>query len=442
MSIKQKLGMALGMEDDAPNVQVNIDTDEGGMPLDEVAPIEDSNEFEPTVAADAEEIEEQAEDIEEDDVDMQNLHIATESLLSTYVAMEKAQRNGGLTAEAAEFAAISVESVMGRYNVAASEVGIALESFGNNKSRATTVSMEGVMDTLRDIWATIVEKFKAMCKKIADFYQKTIAAAPRIKRRAESLRNKAQKTSGAAKESKIKTGLFGQLNIAGDLPTAEKIINGLKNARIAFDKNVSKASIEEKLKTVFNVDSFAAGSAFDVNAFKSAMSVSETKFALPGNRKLVNELAADTTSATGSDAAAAVNAWEFGIVEDKAGVKNDKDARDKEFDVLSTTEVANICQEVINNMQEIINFKTQATREFNTAKYVEKEGEKLLAKLAKHGTGDAKGANEPEARKFLNAMASGYRKAQAGKASIVRYNYAASKAALAYCARSLSQYRD
>lgn len=47
MSVSRKLNLSLGLEDDAPNVQVNIDTDEGGMPLDNI-----TEDGEPTPEAD------------------------------------------------------------------------------------------------------------------------------------------------------------------------------------------------------------------------------------------------------------------------------------------------------------------------------------------------------------------------------------------------------
>lgn len=459
MSIKQKLGMALGMEDDAPNVQVNIDTDEGGMPLDEVAPIEDSNEFEPTVAADAEELNEDANEIAEDDEDLDGLAQSNESLVAVYLAMESAQQNGGLTPEAATFAAISVESILVDYNVKARDMGISLESFGDNKARATTVSMESVMSALQDIWDAIVRKFKEMIKKIADFYQKTIAAAPRIKRRAEALKKKAQKTTGSPKETKIKTGLFGQLNIAGSVPASVAAIEtSLKNSGISFTKNMAKDDLVKSIKDIFNADTFNSTTGFEavktkMDSLKFGSDVTRddlgtgTGFTgLLGNKVVfISKFAPRGVGTPGTDVSyisGMATAWKYGVYDDATGVKNDKDKRDSEFKVLTIQEVESLCNIIIGNMQEIINFKTQANRTFDEAKVIEKEGDKLISKIANKGEGKAKGADEAMARSYLSAMASMHRKAQSGNAAILRYQYNTSKAVLAYCARSLSQYRD
>lgn len=454
MSISHKLNLALSMEDDAPNVQVNIDTDEGGMPLDDVVATDDGD-FEPTPEADAAEITERAEEIDEENGDIEDMEVATESLIATYEAMALAQRNGGLTREAATFAAISVESVMSKYNVTHEDLGISLESFDENKSRATTISMESIASALKDLWDAIVRKFKEMVKKIVDFYQKTIAAAPRIKRRAEGLKKKAQKTTGSPKESKIKTGLFGQLNVQGAVPTAKQIEQSLDNVRIAYVDNIGKETFTKSLEDLFKVESYSNDTVrttvFNVLGktklqgattppagfkFKSGSYIGS----LIGNRAIFRGFS-DRQGASGNaeQTISAVANFQYGVFEDKAGVKNDKDARDKEFPVLSTSDVETICSKVIMNMDEIIRYKTQAVSSANYGNIVEKEGKKLVEKMGKDENGKA---SEAEAGRYLSALGSIHRKAQSGNAAIVRYNYTASKAALAYCARSLSQYKD
>lgn len=85
-----------------------------------------------------------------------------------------------------------------------------------------------------------------MVKKIVDFYQKTIAAAPGIKRRAEGVRKKADKTIGSPKETQVKVGLFPQLNIQGHVPIASELIAGISAGRGTFSKNVSKADLRKR----------------------------------------------------------------------------------------------------------------------------------------------------------------------------------------------------
>lgn len=93
-------------------------------------------------------------------------------------------------------------------------------------------------------------------------------------------------------------------------------------------------------------------------------------------------------------------------------------------------------------MNEIISFKTQATRSFDTGSFIEKEGAKLIDKIANQGTGENKGKHEAVASRYLAAVASVARKVQAGEASLIRHNYQVSKAALSYCTRSLALYKN
>lgn len=444
MSISHKLNLALSMEDDAPNVQVNIDTDEGGMPLDDVVATDDG-EFEPTPEADAAEITERVEEIEEDNTDIEDMEVASESLIATYEAMALAQRNGGLTREAATFAAISVESVMSKYDIGHEDVGISLESFDDNKARATTVSMEGIGQALKDLWEAIVKKFKEMVKKIVDFYQKTIAAAPRIKRRAEGVRKKADKTTGSPKENQVKVGLFPQLNIQGHVPKAGELIAGISAGRVTFSKNVSKVDLKKELEKMFKAN-FNDQNAWDhiQEVFNGIKTTKVDK--LPGNNAFYAEFSTIAASGNASNdsqqAATAAQNFKYGIFEDKAGVKNSKENREKEFPVLKKDEVIKICDEIILTMNDIISFKTQANRAFDEGAYIEKEGNKLIDKIANQGSGDNKGKEEATARRYLTAVASVARKLQSGEASVVRHNYQASKAALAYCARSLALYKN
>ena len=444
MSISHKLNLALSMEDDAPNVQVNIDTDEGGMPLDDVVATDDGA-FEPTPEADAAEITERAEEIEEDNDDIEDMEVATESLIATYEAMALAQRNGGLTREAATFAAISVESVMSKYNVGHEDVGISLESFDDNKSRATTVSMEGIGQALKDLWEAIVKKFKEMVKKIVDFYQKTIAAAPRIKRRAEGVRKKADKTTGSPEETQVKVGLFPQLNIQGHVPKAGELIAGIQGGRGIYSKNTSKVDMKKELEKMFKPNFNDANVWNSIAEVFNSLKVSKVD-KLPGNNAFYSEYNVVSSAGNASDdsntMSSAVQNFKYGIFEDKSGVKNSKENREKEFPVLKKDEVIKICDEIILSMNDIISFKTQATSGFDTGAFIEKEGSKLIDKIANQGSGENKGKHEGTARRYLTAIASVARKLQAGEASVVRHNYQVSKAALAYCARSLALYKN
>lgn len=459
MSIfKTALNQSLGLEDEAPTVEINIDTDETGMPIDNV-----TDEGENTPEADEVEIIEDSEEISADNEVIEEMSEATDSLESIYLAMESAQANGGLTPEAAAFAAIGVDSIVRKYNATSEALGISLESFGDNRVQATTVSMEGVGQAIKDLWDTIVKKFQAMIKKIADFYQKTIAAAPRIKRRAEALRKKARAEKGAPKAKTMKTGLYGSLNIAGSVPSATQLQSAIKVLHTDITTNASKTDITSKAASIFG--SFVGagvGSAGVANkmatelkftgvsgnkltgsskgSVKVANSQSDVALELnrdlPGNKMFFKGTVAGTPRSSAIDA---LRDFRIGIYTDNDSVKTDKTAiRDKEWAVLSTAEIETLCDGVIKNMEAIISQKTQADKKVNDVKIIKKEGDKLIAKI----DGADKAKSQAEASKALNITIDVMRQQNQGEAQVLSYSYRTSKAILAYCARSLSQYKS
>lgn len=461
--LKNALNKSLGMEDDAPNVQVNIDTDEVGMPLDNVT--EDGDN---TPEADEVEIIEDATEIEADNEVIEEMGEAVDSLESIYIAMESAQTDGGLTPEAARFASIAVGNIVRKYGVSSEDMGISLEAFGDNRAKATTVSMEGVGQALKDLWETIVAKFQAMIKKIVDFYHKTFAAAPSIKRRADSIRKKARANTGSPKEKNMKVGLFSALNIRGSVPTAGQLQTALKSLAGDVNTNLKKADIQDEAKAIFA--SFdGAGENGGANGVAAALYKKMNFSGIggnPGNYRLSGS-SAGNFKVGGSDASVALiyvpnlpgNKMVFagttvsngrltriealrdiraGVYVDNEGQKNDKaSTRDKEWPVLSTADIETLCDLVIRNMETIISNKTQVDKKLNSVKITKAEGEKLIAKIQ----GDNKAKGQAEATKALNITLDVMRVINAGDAQITGYSYRTSKAILAYCARSLSQYK-
>lgn len=467
MSIfKNALTASLGLEDDAPNVQVNIDTDEAGMPLDNI-----TEDGENTPEADEVEIIEESSEIEADDEVIEEMTEAADSLESIYIAMESAQTNGGLTAEAAQFASIAVENIVRKYGVTSSDMGISLESFNDNRVQATTVSMEGVGSALKDLWDAIVTKFHAMIKKIVDFYQKTIAAAPRIKRRAEALRKKARATTGAAKEKTIKTGLYNSLNIAGQVPTAAMLSSALKDMYTDVVTNKNRKEIVADAAALFGSFSTAGtgttGGADGVaNALKTRLGLKDFPVN-SGNYTIAGSVSASGVKVGGYNATSAIEMtrnlpgnkmwfagavggtertskiaafrdFRCGIFTDDDTVKTDRaTTKEKEWAVLATNEVESLCDLVVKNMEAIISQKTQADKKLNSVKILKKEGEKLIAKI----DGDDKAKNKAEATAALQVATEVMRHQNTGEAAALSHSYRTSKAILAYCARSLSQYK-
>lgn len=92
-------------------------------------------------------------------------------------------------------------------------------------------------------------------------------------------------------------------------------------------------------------------------------------------------------------------------------------------------------------MNDIISFKTQATSSFDTGSLIEKEGAKLIDKIANQGS-ENKGKHEGTARRYLTVTASVARKLQAGEAYSSVITYKCLKQLLRIIARSLALYKN
>ena len=466
MSVSRKLNLSLGLEDDAPNVQVNIDTDEGGMPLDNI-----TEDGEPTPEADEVELNEAADEIDGDSEAIDELQDASEALESIYLSMESAQRDGGLTREAAVFAGHAVQAAMRKFNVSSEEVGISLESFSDNKARATTVSMEGIREALKAIWDKIVSVFQAMMKKIADFWNKYVAAAPRIKRRAEGLRKKARNVTGTQKEKTIATGLFRQLNVAGEVPKAANMPGYIKSVRGIFVKNKSTDELDTFAKSIFNKGELTSGNwGASVNILKSAVQAVQSTYnvktkravtiagdnvtvstsgSLPGNAIIVADLIKDYNAETRNNNqdsaqgfANAARSVKWGVYADKHDLKAKDNDKDKKFETLSASSVEAICEEIIQSMELIIQQKTQSARKENTLKLIKKAGDEFVNDASSDNEDGNKSKQEGDAAKIMSAVIDFGKTMEAGDTQVLRYNFNLAKASLAWCARSLSQYKS
>ncbi len=463
MSVSRKLNLSLGLEDDAPNVQVNIDTDEGGMPLDNI-----TEDGEPTPEADEVELNEAADEVEGDSEAIDDLQDASEALESIYLSMESAQRDGGLTREAAVFAGHAVQAAMRKFNVSSEEVGISLESFRDNKSRATTVSMEGIREALKAIWDKIVSVFQAMMKKIADFWNKYVAAAPHIKRRAEGLRKKARNVTGTQKEKTIATGLFRQLNVAGEVPKASNMTGYIKSVRGVFSKNATTDDLDAFAKKVFSKENLASRNwTSSVNELRKAVTTVQSTYgittsrtvtiagdnvtlktsgSLPGNSLLVCDRVKGYNDADSGDGptafAAEIRSVKWGVYADKHDLKTKDTDKDKKFETLSASTVEAICDEVIQSMELIIQQKTQSARKENEVKAIKKAGDDFVNDAASDNEDGTKSQQESDAAKVMSAVIDFSKTMEAGDTQVLRYNFNLAKASLAWCARSLSQYKS
>lgn len=115
--------------------------------------------------------------------------------------LEAFVKDGGLDAKGAVMMQRAVNAYTSRLGFAKAPVA-SVESFGGATSRitATTASLEGIKEIIRNVWEWIKKQINAVRTKLKDYWLKNYAVAPRLSKRAEAIRAKA--TAAASKTIK------------------------------------------------------------------------------------------------------------------------------------------------------------------------------------------------------------------------------------------------
>lgn len=226
MSLKQ---LFISMEDEATNE------------TELVVSADDTLEIEIADAAEAEgEVEEQGDNVEE-------LGEISEGLESILISMESAMQDGGLNPQAALFMQHAVQAHVGRLGLEASDVTPSMESFGgaSGQAAATTISMEGIGETLKKIWLAIKNAVSKAIQAIKNFFSKIFGGVSKLKTRSDALK-KAVSDLTDEKGDKIKVPNANTLRYKGKVDVGS-VISGLEAThKIAGEhmENLSKAAAE------------------------------------------------------------------------------------------------------------------------------------------------------------------------------------------------------
>ena len=220
----------LGMEDDTNNPEAvpGADGSNGsaaGGSNETTTPVVD----EVAAAADSavDEAAEAGESVVEDSEVIEELDDAKAALEEICEDMRISLQNGGMNPDMARMAKRYADRTLAR--VGMSNPIPSCEAFGGFGDRfvATSVSMEGVGDAIKNIWEKIKTWFNNMWKNIRTYWQKVWDASPKLKARAEALRKKADDLGGkTATEKTVDVGsdLVKKLhNDSGKLPTVQEM---------------------------------------------------------------------------------------------------------------------------------------------------------------------------------------------------------------------------
>lgn len=163
-------------------------------------------------------------DVEAGTAEIDQATADAETLTRIADTAEAAEAEGGLDPVAAEVAEIAVESIYARLGVTRSSYP-ALESFSGRtgRKRATQLAIEDIKETVKKIWAAIVNAFQKIIDFVKNFFGKMFDANKKLKARINALN---QKNSSAKEDytGKVKASgiskAFGSSEKSGILEAA------------------------------------------------------------------------------------------------------------------------------------------------------------------------------------------------------------------------------
>lgn len=203
-------------------------------------------------------VEEERQEMDAANSDVDEMVEIAEGLESIVASVEATQEEGGLDAQSAQMMQLAVGAYTRRLGLEATDVTPALESFGGDSGRlsATTVSVEEIGKTVRNIWNAIKQAIQRAIKATADFFAKIFGGVDKVISRIDALEKKVKDLKGSA-SGKMKVSGAQFLHVGGKVE-AKDILGGLKEldhvANMAYGDYLKAAqdyykSVADKFKS-------------------------------------------------------------------------------------------------------------------------------------------------------------------------------------------------
>lgn len=306
------------------------------------------------VVEEVQEVAEQAEEVSGDVAQVEEAEADVAVVEQIEEVLEKAVESGeGISETAAEIAQIAVESMQRRLGIKAAKMP-SLESFGSASSRvtATRVALEGIKDTAKKAWAAIVNFVKSIAEKIKTFFKGLFDTNTRLLNRAEKIKARASETKGTPEGKVDAKAVFAGFrgdkgNVATYLANATELVSG--------SEKVAK-SLTNALSTSNDLDKEAAAKA--MTSIKSVQPSSEVlkKAGISDEQKGDAFMMAEMFGGANLVVVAPTDGKVFVKVVTGEEMKADK----PEMDVLTTSEVSSVCDQVkatvtaVTRMKDIV----------------------------------------------------------------------------------------
>ena len=450
--------------------------DEDGSPIkgEEIEVAEDGAPIKGDETVEAEELAvDQASDEANAELDAgDDLVEAEQTLESIYKQLVSASEAGrGISEESARFMQLAIEGITIKgHRLSLGKVGIpSCESFGssNRALSNTNLSMEGVGEVLRRVWTWIKEQVTKIVAKIKNWYKSVLGLAPRLKKRAEAIKKKADGTSGSTDESTVELSVHKQLVIEKKAPTPQEAVTALevvadiaKNV-LSVGGPVGSKVADAMIDELNSLDSSTVTDWNEVEQGLFELSIGRTGAAFFTNGKAVEAgRFGDDVEALGSkpvfgnkaffavgkktikitDADSfkkIVNSTKLGY--DALYKKTPETDSTADYKVMTTGNVSDICDSVIDICDYVQDYEKKWQDREKYGKKIQEAAEKAGKRFEKDKqmAADVTRDLKAIAMATYNVWSMGIRT----ESNVVGYSMGASRALLTWCERSLSTYK-
>ena len=486
MSKLKLMGRFSALESDVPESSVDAAED---IPQDVLETAVDTEvDGTETVEGHALEAEEAEADVVEADGAAEDLQETSEALESYLEIVQDARLSRrGLTKGEAHILYVGINNAVKKVGLDVGDIAgnVSVESFdGGRDSLGRCASLENaITDAIKKFWEAIKNQISKMVKYVRDWWLKHLDGAARMKKKAEKLKEKADKTNGSAKEKKIPISSHRLLSDDKKAGTAQSISNGLEaTTKLITELTNSRASdsfssnLDEIETAVSNI--FDSETETNVNGIATAKNTSKLGFAantvitvdgdqtdqkimgvtgddgltvsasakMPGYKKFYSITVADLTGANLNDVEKVAENYK------KAGDKSRISVRyatekvpeidaSADYLTLSPSQAASLCDEVINMCDAVMKYRQNFDKYEKATKNFLSKMDNIYKKSTKSAEGEAV-KNMSIGKKLGQGAASYVRNQTSSITAVVGYGMGLGRGTLSYVQSSLSQYKD
>jgi len=280
----------------------------------------------------------------------------------------------------------------------------SVESFGGASERvnSTTIAVEGIKEVAKSVWAAITKAIRASIAYVKAWFRKLMEALPAIKKRAESIKDKAENGDiGTIDKKDFELGgLVKAMTINDSVASIDDVLGSLKGAATTYlsktndsrIKNLEKIADELKFqdtvptngyKDLADLVTVAATGAKSKNKLTGdkrfvAVGVAYTHSDhLPGNKMVVSSELASTPTEDRAGVAKAISAFKVTMT---TSVEKPKDIKGTtKVSTLATSAIIKACDEVISIVEIIEGFNKEYSKVESAKEAIIKAGDAVTS---------------------------------------------------------------